>query len=162
MLSRKGALAEGAIFWIIYILMTGIIIFMIRTIPSTVYSQVTETGGIENAILTERVYNKVSWESPLTGRNYPGELQTRSDFDIARINRAFDTLNSPRQLSFKLALDGKTAFYNEQFYKIAKPLSPVRYTSFVENRPVWINDEKKVAQLQIDQVFAPSEKGGII
>ncbi len=162
MLNRRAALAEGAIFWIIYIAMTGIIILLIRAIPSTIYSQTTQTFGMENAILADRVYAKVGWQSPLTGRVYIGELPSISDWSPAGVNTAFDTLGAPRQLSFRLALDGRTAYYDEAFYNRAKPLSPVRYKSFVEKRPVWINDAKKMASLEIDQLFAPKPQGGLV
>ncbi len=162
MRNRKAVLAEGVIFWMIYIAMTGVVIFLIRAIPSTVYSQATETFGMENAVLTDRVYNEVAWESPLTQREYIGELPKLSDWDTKRINSAFDTLGAPRQLSFKLTLEGKEAYYDEAFYKRAKPLSPVRYKSFVETRPVWIVEDKKIATLEIDQVFAPVPPGGMV
>ncbi len=162
MLNRRAALAEGAIFWIIYIAMTGIIILLIRGIPSSVYSQTTQTFGMENAILTERVYAKIGWQSPLTERVYTGELPSIDDWNPARINTAFDTLGAPRQLSFKLTLDGKTAYYDEAFYDRAKPLSPVRYKSFVEKRPIWIINEQKMHSLEIEQLFAPKPQGGLI
>jgi hypothetical protein len=162
MQNHKAQLAEGAIFWILYIMMTGIVIFMIASIPTTIYSQTTETYGMENAILNERIYSKVSWQSDLTNRQYPGELQSLTGWKPDSIKNAFDTLGAPRQLGFRVAIDGQEAYYDRDFYNRAKPLSPVRYKGFEEKRPVWIVDEKKIASLTLEQLFSPKPKGGLI
>lgn len=156
---RKGQLAEAVVFWIFYIILTGAVVYVIVSTPATVFSRVTDTQQLENAIFAERMYDKVAGQSALTQRVYPGILASKTAWDKQRIMNAFATAGTPRGIGFKLTLDGQEAYFDERFYKEAKPLSPVRYKSFVETRPVWLQDKQEFAALTIDQVYALKRPG---
>ncbi|MEM4253841.1 MAG: hypothetical protein QXR48_00425 [Candidatus Woesearchaeota archaeon] len=160
MLDRRAQISEAVVFWIFYIALTVAVIFFIVQAPSSVFSQKTDTAGLENVIFTERILTKTAWQSPLTHRIYSGVLASKGLWDKKMIVDAFTTAGTPRRLAMKLTLDHDEAYFNEGLYKEAKPLSPVRYQNFIETRPVWIQDSQKFALLEIDQVYAPKPPGG--
>jgi hypothetical protein len=142
-------------FWIFYIIMTSAVVYFVVVTPASVFSQKTDTASMENAIFAERVHARLGSQSPLTKRVYPGVLPTRVALDSPALVEAFNTAGTPRQLAVKVSLDHEEVYFNEDLYRHAKPLSPVRYQNFIETRPVWIVDEQKLASLTIDQVYAP-------
>lgn len=160
MLDRKAQIGEAVIFWIFYISLTVAVIFFIVQAPVSVLSQKTDTEGLENMIFAERIMTKTAWQSPLTHRIYSGVLASKGSWDKKRVVDAFTTAGTPRRLAIKLVLDHDEVYFNEGFYKEAKPLSPVRYQNFIETRPVWIQDSQKFALLEIDQVYSPKPPGG--
>jgi hypothetical protein len=158
--NKKGQIAEGAIFWIFYIMMTGVIIYFIVSTPSSVFSRATNTQNLENAIFSERIYAKAGWQSPLTWRNYEGTLPTKAAFSKQGIENAFKTSGTPRQLAMKVTLGTKTAFFHESDYNQWEPLSPVLYQKFTEVRPIFLIDSNKIESLTIEQIYAPVPPGG--
>ncbi|MEM4239669.1 MAG: hypothetical protein QXM31_00930 [Candidatus Woesearchaeota archaeon] len=157
---RKAQLGEAVIFWIFYLFLTGAVIYVVVTIPSLIFSELTKTNNLENAVFAERIYSKASWQSPLTHRAYPGILPSKAGWDKQVISGAFTTLGTPRMLAVKLALGSDTAYYQEERYNEWVPLSPLRYKRFVETRPVWVQDTGMLELMTIDQVYAPVPPGG--
>lgn len=157
---RKGQIAEAFVFWIFYIGLTVAVLFFVVGAPTTVFSQKTQTSGLENAIFAERIYDKTAWQSPLTKRMYPGFLTTMAAWDKQRIASAFSTLGTPRRLAMELTLGHDTAYVDEAHYKQWKPLSPVAYENFIETRPVLMQDTRTIVPLTIDQVYAPKPPRG--
>lgn len=152
---KRGLLGEDVIQWIVYVIMTGVILALVRGLPLSIYSNAVDTASMENTIMSERVYAHVADQSPLTGRNYPGQLKSREAWKQQNILNAFDTIGSPRKLAFKAALDHDALYYNQALYEDGKPLAPVRYKNFIEERPVWLANEQQLATLTIDQIYAP-------
>jgi len=158
---NKGQLAEGFVFWLFYLALTGADIYFIMTAPAMIFSRSVDTQGMENAIFSERAYASTAWQSPLTARAYPGILPTASAWDKKRIVDAFSTAGTPRRLAFKLALGSEIVYFpDEMKYNDWKAVSPVFFRSFVETRPVWIEDQKKETTLTIDQVYTPKPPRG--
>lgn len=160
--NRKAQIAEGAIFWIFYILLTSAVVFFVVYTPVEVLGERTKTNNLENAIFAERAYAKTAWQSPLTNRAYLGYLPTKTSWNKDRVEKSFSTIGTPRKLGLKLTLNHDEAFVDENFYKEAKPLSPVRYPAFVDVRPVWIADQQQFVPLVIDQVYTPRQLGGFV
>ncbi|MBW2978753.1 hypothetical protein KY304_01420 [Candidatus Woesearchaeota archaeon] len=154
MLRNKKAQLSHVWKWLLYIPLTAVIVFLITYIPVFVFSDVTNTQNLENIILSERAYHAVSIYDDLIFREYPGHTCSAGCFNQKIIEDAFDSSDSPRNLGFKLTFNKKSIFFNEDFYNDAKPLSPVRYDTFVEVRPVIIKDRKAVDDLVIDQVYS--------
>ena len=91
---------------------------------------------------------------PLLFRTYPGHTCKGGCFDEKFIENSFDTSNSQRAMGFKLTYGDKSIFFNKDFYDDAKPLSPVRYDVFIEERPILVVDTNEVEKLTIDQVYS--------
>jgi len=140
--------------WIVYIIVTGIIVFIITYIPTVILGKAVKTQSLENVVFTERIFNKFSTYDPLLFRSYPGFTCSGFCFDEKFISDSFDNSDSLREVGFKLSLGQKSIFFNRGFYEDAVVLSPVRYDRFTEERPVVLADRKSVDKLTIDQVYS--------
>ena len=152
MRNRKAAfLGEEMPFYIFYIIYTGMIITAFVFIPQTLLASTSDTHQIETSIFAERMYNQFNSVDLLTGRTYPGQLRDRAEFTKLRAESAFDTVGTPREISFRLSLDGKEIYHKKDLHIRGVAL----YTRTIQNRPVLITSEDKTATLTIDQVFNP-------
>lgn len=140
--------------WLVYIIVTGIVVFVITYIPTVILGKAVQTQSLENMVFAERVFNKFSSYDPLLFRSYPGFTCAGFCFDEKLINDSFDNSDSLREIGFKLGLEDKSIFFNRVFYEDAVVLSPVRYDRFVEERPVILKDRNSVGKLVIDQVYS--------
>ena len=154
MLGNKKAQVHHVWKWIVYIIVTGIVVFIITYTPSIVIGKSVEVQNLENVIFSERIYNKLALRDPLLFRFYPGFTCADFCFDEGFITDSFDNSGSLREVGFKLSLAGKSIFFNRIFYEDAVVLSPVRYDRFIEVRPVIVVDKKSVDKLIIDQVYS--------
>jgi len=140
--------------WIVYIILTGIVVFMITYIPSIIIGKSVGTQNLENMMFSERIFNKFSIYDPLLFRSYPGQTCSGFCFDEKFINDSFDNTGSLREVGFKLSLGQKEIFFNKDFYEDAVVLSPVRYDRFIGERPVIVRDKGVVDKLVIDQIYS--------
>jgi hypothetical protein len=152
---KRGLVSEDVIQWIVYVIMTGIVLALVRGLPLSIYSNAVDTASMENAIMNERVYVKIADHHPLTGRAHPGYLQNKEAWARHNILNSFETAGSPRKLAFKATIGHDPLYYNKPLYEDGKPLAPVRYKNFIEQRPVWLIQEQRFETLEIDQVYAP-------
>lgn len=140
--------------WLVYIVLTGIVVFTIVYIPLAITGNAVKTQNLENIVFAERIYNKFSLYDPLLFRVYPGFTCSGFCFDDKFINESFDNSGSLREVGFKLTLGQKSIFFNRVFYDDASALVPVRYDQFIEERPVIVVDKKSVDKLNINQVYS--------
>ncbi|MBN1644741.1 hypothetical protein JW851_01705 [Candidatus Woesearchaeota archaeon] len=140
--------------WFIYIPMTLIVVFIVVYIPSVILDNAVKTQNLENIVLADRVYNKMSIYDWLLFRLYPGHTCKGGCFDQRFINDSFDNTGSSKEVGFKLVFNKKPIYFNKDFYDDAVVLVPVRYDRFIEERPVIIVDTGKIDKLTIDQVYS--------
>jgi len=148
-------MGEEIFYAVFYLLMTSAVVFLIVVVPKTILESAADTHDRDNAIYNERIYSKISSRDPLTFRVVPGVIEKQEQFSAKKINESFNIGFTPRRIAFKLTYDGKSVYYDKDWYEFAKPLSPVRYPAFTQNRPLLIEGDLK--KLEIDQVFRRTE-----
>jgi hypothetical protein len=153
MLGRKAQL-HHVWKWLVYIIVTCAVVFIITYIPVVVMGKSLNTQSLENIAFAERIYNKFSIYDPLLFRTYPGMTCSGFCFDEKFINDSFDNSGSLREVGFRLSLGPRSIFFNRVFYEDAVVLVPVRYDQFIEERPVILGDRNSVDRLVIDQVYS--------
>lgn len=141
---RKGQISVEMIFYLIYIPLTLLLVWGVRLIPEMLFAVNLDTHNLENKIYNERIFNEISEVDLYTKRVLRGEIK---NFDEAIIKNAF---TKEKSIAFKLEMMGKTAFFNQDFYEYAAPLTPIRYKLFEEKRIV---DYKVPRVLTIKQVY---------
>ncbi len=140
-----------AIYLAFGVAVTAVVVMLLTKIPENVYQANVDTADLENYILSERIFARVSYEDKDSGRAYRGMLFEKKEFKEKFADNPFDL--SDEKIAFKLTLNGEEVYIDRQFYDIAKPLTPIRYKNITYAKPVIIIGEKAVASLAVDQVF---------
>ncbi|MEK6857275.1 MAG: hypothetical protein AABX39_01670 [Nanoarchaeota archaeon] len=122
--NNKAQVSKYTLMFLLYIAATSGVFLVITLIISSIFQSNIDTNGFENRLYSERMAKLIALEQP------------------------FDFENYQRQIAFKVNIDDKEFIYNEEFYKRAKPLAPVRYD---ELEQTFLIKEKKVT---VDQVYS--------
>src|SRR3989344_4306013 len=152
--SKKAQLGIQWLYWTIYIFITAIFVGLVRFLPAIYFATAIDTYNIENTIYNERVFQELSNIDNLTLRHNYGV----SDVALLSDDRFSNTFSNEfdKKLAFKISVDGKTAFFNKNFYDRARPLAPVRYKIFNSKKP--IVSQNNIVLLNIEQVFTHTLK----
>lgn len=126
---------------------TAVVVMLLTKIPENVYKANIDTAELENYILSERIFAKLSYEDKDSGRFHKGMLFEKKNFLEKLADNPFEL--GDEKVAFKLMLDGQEVYLDRQFYDIAKPLAPIRYKNITYSKLVIIMDDKAVASLTI-------------
>lgn len=109
--NKRGEVGKYLLMYLLYIGSTILIFFAIALLISSIFQSNIDTNYFENRLYNERMAKLIGSEEP------------------------FDFENFQKQIAFKVTKNDKEFIYNEEFYKHAKPLAPVRYDLFIQNYP---------------------------
>lgn len=140
------ALAD-ALYWFFYIPMTAIIVISLVIIPTNVMKATIQPVELDASIMEERLSNKLTEYSPITGTN----INKVGDVNAANL------ILSQKRHAYKVAVDNlPPVFGNPDFYDEAIPLTPVKHKRFTSATEM--KKKEKTSKVIIDQVY--TEKYG--
>lgn len=158
--SKKATWAfSDLLYWFLYIPLTAIIIALIAFVPFQILDTKTNTYTLENAILSEMVYNKISYQDPVTERIYAGiiddqKIEPLAFPDASYFANMFSFSQYAKKTAFKLSFDkSEPYYYDKEFYEIAFPLAVVRYYNIDTTRQMIRRDGTSLT-VELDQMFS--------
>lgn len=139
--------------WLFYLPMTAAVIFFLVTVPLSILQTQTETHNLENAMVAERAFSKISYYDADIGRIYPGVVSSQQ-LKSASIENAFIVSLDARKTAIKLNVARTDIYFNKLFYEIAKPLAPAAYYEISAKKQINVLESQQAAALEIDEVFS--------
>lgn len=142
-MNKKGDLADY-IRWIWRIIMLILVSVSLWMIKERAVTKMIDTHGLEFNLLFERVLyspNGIIYVDADTNRAYPGIIDI-SKFNEDSLNRIFQ---GGSKFAFRLKLNDKIIYYNEEFFNDAEPLLPLKYKKIERNEYVLVYENSKTS-----------------
>ena len=130
-------------FAIAYALLTSSVALTMVIIPKNLVESSVQPIPIDQAVLAQQIKSRLWITSEYTGQTNPFLYTT----DLAGLDKLYTT----KLLTYNVSLDGKSATYDEQLYRRAKPLAKFKYETYIEQRKVATNGT--VQNLTIEEYY---------
>ncbi len=143
--SRKGEEPAGISLWfaIFYSFLTAVVALSMVFMPKALMDKNAQPIPVDATSQAQQTASRLWVTNSYTGRTNPFEFST----DLKDIDKLYTT----KLLTYKITIDGKSAIYDEPFYKIAKPLAVHKYQPYNEKRTVSAGG--KPATLEIEELY---------
>jgi len=112
-------------------------------IPKNLVESSVQPISIDQAVLAQQIKSRLWITSEYTGQTSP--------FLYTANLAGLDKLYTTKLLTYNVSLDGKSAVYDELFYKRAKPLAKFKYETYIEQRKVMA--EGTIQNLTIEEYY---------
>jgi hypothetical protein len=138
-------------FILFYVPMSAIVFLLLFITPDDILDARLYSGGLDDSILVNRMYNRISDTAGDTGRLEHGVVV---DLSFLNKNQAKDIFyfHKERPAAFKLSVGQKSAIVNQDFYNISRPLAPIRYNLQDIQKELFMIKDNKIDSLNIELV----------
>ncbi len=136
---NKGTISENIIYLAIYLVMSLMIVYLIKIVPTTIFAKTIQTQEQESIIYTERIYDFLSEKDEHTRQTIIGKAS-----QLKKINQEFNDFNSIKHFAALIEFNNEKEYYNQEFYEDAAPLAPGKYKLFTAEKPTLNNSKIKI------------------
>jgi len=138
-------------FILFYIPMTLIVVVLLFSAANNSLDARLYSGRLDDSILVNRIYNRISDTDWNTGRLEPGVVEDLSFLNKTQAKDIF-YFHKERPAAFKLSVGKKSAIVNPDFYSISRPLAPIRYNLQDIQKELFVIKDNKIDSLNIELV----------
>jgi len=125
--SKRGSWTwADMLYWIFYVPMTAALVVALITIPTAKLEAAVQPIPMDARIFEERVFQLVAKHSAVTGTD------TRALTE--NVEHALRFSHSPKKFGYQIIIGDRVITDPRDFYGIARPLAPLRYTAFTAGR----------------------------
>jgi hypothetical protein len=141
--SKRGQEAAGLTIWfaLFYSVLTAAVALSLVIMPKALTEKNSQPILVDEIVQAQQIESRLWKTNEYTGTTSPFEYTT----NVVDVGKIYTT----KLMTYRVAIDGKSATYDEKFYKLAQPLAGFKYDPYAEKKMVMADGKPATLEIEI-------------
>lgn len=140
---KKAQEAAGLTIWfaLFYSVLTAAVALALVIMPKALIDKNSQPVLVDEIVQAQQIESRLWKTNEYTGTTSPFEYTT----NVADVGKLYTT----KLMTYRVAIDGKSATYDEKFYKLAQPLAGFKYNLYAKKQTVMADGKPATLEIEI-------------